>query len=131
MTFKILIVDDDYINRRLLISFLEQALYEITILESVDGSDALEICHEHPDIQLILLDIEMNKMDGAEFLKIFRAKKMIPNAPIITVSSNDLRKKELLELGADAFVIKPVTQNKLMDAIICAQSDKLSNNSAP
>jgi len=131
MTFKILIVDDDYINRRLLISFLEQVLYEITILESVDGSDALEVCHKHPDIQLILLDIEMQNMDGAEFLKIFKKNQMIPTAPIITVSSNDLRKRELLELGADAFVVKPVSQSKLMDAIIYAQSIKLSDNSTP
>lgn len=121
MSFKILIVDDDYINRRLLISLLEKKLYEINAIESVDGDDALQKCHEHHDIQLILLDVEMPNIDGSEFLKKYKKDKSLPNIPIIAVSSNDLRIKEILNLGAKAFIVKPVTQEKLFTAIVETQ----------
>ncbi|CAA6824971.1 MAG: Response regulator receiver domain protein (CheY-like) [uncultured Sulfurovum sp.] len=117
MIFKVLIADDDYINRRLLISLLEKELYQVEIMEAVDGKNALDVCHQNTDIQLILLDIEMPIMDGAEFLKLYIKDKSLPKIPIIAVSSNDLRIKEILNLGADSFLMKPVTEEKLFDAI--------------
>jgi len=117
MIFKVLIVDDDYINRRLLISLLKKELYKIEIIESVNGQDALNKCQEHHDIQLILLDVEMPIMDGANFLEQYRNTKELENIPIIAVSSNDLRVKEVLDLGANAFLLKPVTEEKLLSAI--------------
>ena len=122
MIFKVLIVDDDYINRRLLISLLEKALYKIEIIESVDGEDALKKAKENPDIQLILLDVEMPNMDGSKFLRNYIEDTSFPNIPIIAVSSNDLRIKEILILGADAFIVKPVTEKKLLTAIMKAQN---------
>jgi len=115
MIFKILVVDDDYINRRLIISLLEKTLYQVEILEAINGKDALEACSNHQDIQLILLDIEMPIMDGADFLKYYNKTPSSP--PILAVSSNDLRSKEILELGADAFIMKPITEEKLLNAI--------------
>jgi len=120
--FKVLIVDDDYINRRLLISLLEKTLYKIEIIESVDGEDALTKVKENPDIQLILLDVEMPHMDGSKFLRNYIEDTTFPTIPIIAVSSNDLRIKEILILGANAFIVKPVTENKLLTAIRKAQN---------
>ena len=117
MIFKVLIIDDDYINRLLLISLLRKELYKIEVIEAINGQDALKKCHEHQGIQLILLDIEMPKMDGANFLKHYKQQKGLPNIPIIAVSSNDLRIKEVLDLGANAFLLKPVTEDKLLTAI--------------
>jgi len=117
MVFKVLIIDDDYINRRLLVSLLKKALYQVEIIESVDGRDALSKCQEHTDIQLILLDIEMPNMDGAEFLKHYLADKKLTKVPVIGISSNDLRVKEILQLGATSFIVKPVTEEKLLTAI--------------
>ena len=117
MIFKVLIVDDDYINRRLLISLLKKELYKIEVLEAINGQDALKKCHDHQGIQLILLDVEMPRMDGANFLKHYKEEKTLPNVPIIAVSSNDLRIKEVLSLGANAFLVKPVTEEKLLTAI--------------
>ena len=117
MIFKVLIVDDDYINRRLLISLLKKELYKIEIIEAVNGQDALMKCEEHPTVQLIVLDVEMPKMDGTVFLKHYTEKNILPNIPIIAVSSNDLRKREVLNLGANAFLVKPVTEEKLLTAI--------------
>ncbi len=117
MIFKILIADDDYINRRLLISLLKKELYQVEILEAVDGKNALDICHKNLDIQLILLDIEMPIMDGAEFLKHYIKDNALAKIPILAISSNDMRIKEILNLGADAFLLKPITEEKLLNAI--------------
>jgi len=116
MNFKILIADDDYINRRLLISLLREALYQIEVFEVTNGYDALKVCHDE-DIQLILLDIEMPQMDGSDFIDYYNESDDLPDIPIIIVSSNDLRSKELLEKGADIFILKPVTKDKINSAI--------------
>ncbi len=117
MVFKILVADDDYINRRLLVSLLKKELYKIEILEAIDGKSALEICRKNLDIQLILLDIEMPIMDGAEFLKQYIKDKTLPKIPILAISSNDLRIKEIIDIGADAFLLKPITEEKLLTAL--------------
>jgi putative two-component system response regulator len=121
MIFKVLVADDDYINRRLLVSLLKKELYQVEVIEAIDGKTALETCRHNLDIRLILLDIEMPIMDGAEFLKIYIKDKSLPKIPILAISSNDLRVKEILNLGADAFLMKPITEEKLMNAIRSSQ----------
>ena len=116
--FKVLIVDDDYINRKLLVSILKKRLYQIQTIESVDGADALRSCHEHPNIQLILLDIEMPHVDGLEFLRLFNQDKKLQKIPLIAISSNDLHKQDAYNVGADMFLVKPITEEKLFDAIL-------------
>ena len=122
MIFKVLIVDDDYINRRLVISLLKKTLYQIEIIQSVDGEDALREVKNNLDIQLIILDVEMPNMDGSKFLTNYIEDTHLPRVPIIAISSNDLRVKEILTLGANAFIVKPVTENKLLNAIMKAQN---------
>lgn len=121
MIFKVLIIDDDYINRRLLVSLLKKELYQIETIESIDGEDALEKCQTHSDFQLILLDIEMPNMDGSDFLRLYQKSNHSKQIPIIAISSNDLRKKEILSFGANAFLQKPITESKLIEAIREAQ----------
>jgi len=116
--FKVLIVDDDYINRKLLIEILKKNLYQVKAIESVDGEDGLQQLHENPDIQLILLDIEMPKINGIDFLSYYTKYNTRPEIPIIAISSNDTRKRESLEKGADAFLTKPITESLLMKAIV-------------
>jgi len=123
MIFKVLVVDDDYINRLLLVSLLKKELYQVEIIESVDGNHALETCRNNLDIQLILLDVEMPRMDGAEFLKQYGEDVSLTKVPIIAVSSNDLRIKEILNIGANAFLMKPVTEEKLLKAIRESQTN--------
>ncbi len=122
MIFKVLIVDDDYINRHLLVSLLKKELYQIETIESVDGKDALDKCKKHSDLQLILLDIEMPNMDGSDFLRLYKRDEKSSQVPIIAISSNDLRKKEILSFGANAFLQKPITEKKLIAAIREAQN---------
>ncbi len=122
MIFKILIADDDYINRRLLISLLKKELYNVEIIEAIDGKTALDVCKEADDIQLILVDIEMPVMDGSEFIKQYR-NKYNNKIPILAISSNDLRATEVLYMGANSFLVKPITSEKLLNAIINVQEN--------
>jgi len=115
--FKVLIVDDDYINRKLLISILKKELYQVEAIESIDGYDALMLCQEHEDIQLILLDIEMPKVNGIQFLERYNSDEKFRRVPTIAISSNDLHKKNAKAAGADAFLVKPITEEKLIEAI--------------
>ncbi len=114
--YKILVIDDDFINRKLLIEILRKKLYRVKTIESVDGRDGLDIIEQEDDIQFILLDIEMPKINGLEFLDIYKTKN-IKKVPIIAISSNDTRKKESLLKGASSFITKPITEKKLMKAI--------------
>lgn len=116
--FKVLIVDDDFINRRLLIEILKKELYSVDTIESINGEDALNQLRIDPDIQLVLLDMEMPKLSGIEFLRYYINDDTISRIPIIAFSSNDEWKREALIVGADAFLTKPITEKKLMEAIL-------------
>jgi putative two-component system response regulator len=115
--FKALVVDDDYINRKLLVNILKKKLYEVEVFESADGEDALAKLHQHSDIELVLLDIEMPKLNGIEFLARYVDDDTIPRVPIVAISSNETREKESMIRGADAFLVKPISEERLMEAI--------------
>jgi putative two-component system response regulator len=116
--FKVLVIDDDYINRKLLVNILKKKLYEVESIEAEDGADALTKLHQNPDIELILLDIEMPKLNGIEFLIQYLKDDTIPRTPIIAISSNETRQKESLAMGANAFLVKPISEERLMEAIL-------------
>ena len=65
---KILAVDDDFINLKLLHSMLKKNTSIKEVVEAQNGLDALNILKEQQDIDLVLLDIKMPIMDGIEFL---------------------------------------------------------------
>lgn len=115
--FKVLIIDDDYINRKLLVSILKKELYQVDAIESIDGEDGLRNIYLNPDIQLVLLDIEMPNVNGIEFLQLYHSDKTLEKVPTIAISSNDLHKKKAKTSGADAFLVKPITEDKLIEAI--------------
>lgn len=105
--FKVLIVDDSFLMRRILNNILEPAEDFVVCGEASDGIDALEKLPElNPDV--ILLDIEMPKMGGIEFL---RLSKILTDAKVIIVSSvanvDSPQAKEALELGVVDIIHKP------------------------
>ena len=103
----VLIVDDSFLMRRIIRSIVEAHEQFNIVAEAADGIEALELLSEkEPDI--ILLDIEMPKMDGIEFL---RAASLMTDAKVIVVSSvadlNSSEAQEALELGAVDIIHKP------------------------
>ena len=118
MSLKVLIVDDDFINRKLLQALLKK--YPDTVrevIEAENGSEALSITKENKDIDLILLDIIMPVLDGREFLKIFRSESINSNIPVLVLTTDDTQKSAIFELGADDFLLKPINENELIEKI--------------
>ena len=113
MALKVLIVDDDFINRKLLHTLLKKNPSVTDMLEAENGSDALDKLKKDPDINLILLDIMMPIVDGVEFLKIFRSDMANNHIPVIVLSTDDTRKTEVFDNGANDFLRKPVKEDVL------------------
>ncbi len=117
MALKVLVVDDDFINRKLIQTLLKKNPAVTEILEAENGSDALDKMKKDPSINLILLDIMMPVVDGIEFLKIFRSDMSNAHIPVIVLSTDDTRKTEVFDYGANDFLRKPVMQDKLYEKI--------------
>lgn len=105
--YNVLIVDDSFLMRRILANILELDPGFNVCGEANDGIDALEKLTElNPDV--ILLDIEMPRMGGIEFL---RLSKILTDAKVIIVSSvanvDSPQAKEALELGVVDIIHKP------------------------
>ena len=108
--FSILIVDDDQEIIDLLKAYLErQAPYEIAA--AADGITALiEVGRVKPD--LLILDIMIPGVDGVEVCRRIKADSSNKTA-IIAISGTTERQSQVLEAGADAFMLKPVDMDKL------------------
>jgi len=112
---KILIVDDDVINLMLLKKMLSKN-GDFEILEAKNGLEALKILESEP-VDIVLLDIIMPVMDGLQVIEALRSQKRYIDVPIVVLSTNEMKKREALELGANDFMEKPIRENELLDKI--------------
>ncbi|MCD4651699.1 MAG: SpoIIE family protein phosphatase [Candidatus Cloacimonetes bacterium] len=105
---RILIVDDELINRKLLHGAFRNRDYQI--LEATGGTEALELLSEDSSIDLILLDIMMPEMDGFEVCARIKNQPALREIPIIIITSLTDRDSKLrgLETGAIDFLTKPL-----------------------
>jgi len=117
MALNILIVDDDFINRKLLHTLLKKNSMVTHIQEAENGSEALNILKIDSSINLILLDIVMPVVDGIEFLKIFRSDMHNAHIPVIVLSTDDSKKAEVFDNGANDFLCKPIKEENLKTKI--------------
>lgn len=113
MGLKVLIVDDDFINRKLLQTVLQKNAKVDRTVEAENGSEALDKLKKDPEIDFILLDIMMPVVDGIAFLKIFRSDMENTHIPVIVLSTDDTRKTEVFNNGANDFLRKPVKEGDL------------------
>lgn len=111
---KVLIVDDSPIARHFHANILKMNDWEI--LEAKDGMEALEIALRN-DIDLILCDINMDGMDGISFVQ--RYREVEPKIPIILISTqkNEVELQKGVQFGANSYITKPVTPEKLLEMI--------------
>lgn len=104
---KVLVVEDNMLNRSLLCQILDS---NYMVLEAENGRAALEILKQYGEgISLILLDIVMPVMDGYTFLSIIKANPAYSAIPVIVTTQNDGESDEVAALshGAADFVAKP------------------------
>ena len=106
-TETILIVDDMELNRVSLRSILEG---EYNILEAENGQQAIEILEKNMGkVDMVLLDLMMPVMDGAEFLKYKKDKVGLARVPVIIITADDTPEQQIetMRMGAKDYVVKP------------------------
>ncbi|HEY6642389.1 Hpt domain-containing protein [Povalibacter sp.] len=111
-----LVVDDSITVRRVTQRLLERN--GMRVMTAKDGVDALSIIQEHlPDV--ILLDIEMPRMDGYEFATHVRADSRTADIPIVMITSRtgEKHRARAIEIGVNDYLGKPYQENQLLDAI--------------
>lgn len=112
----VLVVDDSITIRTVTKNFLERNRYRVTTAK--DGLDALEkMKEEKPDI--ILLDLEMPRMDGFTFAEKVRDNSDYAKIPIIMITFcvGEEQRNRALRLGVDKFIKKPYQEAELLDMI--------------
>ncbi len=114
---KVLAVDDDMINLKLLKSMLLKSPNVEEVVEAKNGADAINILKAQSDIDIILLDIIMPVMNGIEMLKVVRADENLNQLPIIVLTTDETKKSEALEVGANGFLMKPIRERDLIAKI--------------
>lgn len=114
---KVLAVDDDMINLKLLKSMLMKSPNVREVVEAKNGADAIGILKSQDDIDIILLDIIMPVMGGIEMLKVIRADDNLRQLPVIVLTTDETKKGEALECGANGFLMKPVRERDVISKI--------------
>ena len=108
---KVLVVDDESRMRKLVRDFL--ARRNFIVVEAADGAEALDIFFEQKDINLVILDVMMPKLDGWQVCREIREYSKVP---IIMLTAKSDEKDELLgfELGVDEYISKPFSPKILV-----------------
>ncbi len=125
---KILVIDDESRMRKLVGDFLTKKNY--VVLEASNGEEAMEIFYNDKEIDLIILDIMMPKMDGWQVCREIRKTSKVP---IIMLTAKADERDELLgfELGVDEYITKPFSPKILVarvEAILRRTSAAMDNN---
>ena len=117
----ILLIDDDEIERLKFNRVCQKNNFNHTVLEAMNGEEALRILENEDDSpDLVLLDLNMPKMNGIEFLRKLKSNDNVKFLPIIIISSsnnfNDV--KECYSVGISGYIIKPLHYEDYANSIV-------------
>jgi len=112
---KILIVEDDFSSKLYLNKILEKA--NVIILNAGDGQEAVDVAFNNPDIDVILMDIQLPIMDGYEAMQ--KIKEFRKNVIIIAQTAYGLLgdKEKILNSGFNDYIIKPILTQTLIEKL--------------
>jgi CheY-like chemotaxis protein len=113
----VLLTDDDVRNIFSLTRALEAS--QMNVLSATDGREALKVLEQHPEIDIVLMDIMMPEMDGYETMKQVRKKQQYRNLPIIAVTAKAMvgDREKCIRAGASDYISKPVDVDQLLSLL--------------
>ena len=112
MTHKILIVEDNPMNMRLIEMILKSEDY--VLLKATDGEEALAIAAiDHPD--LVLMDIRLPRLSGLEVARKLKKNTQLSHIPIIALTAHAMKgdMEKAMEAGCDSYVSEPIDTRQL------------------
>ena len=107
----VLLVEDQKYSLLVLMKMLERM--GITVISAVNGQEAIDICRQNNDLDLVLMDLKMPVMDGYNAMR--EIKKIRPDIRIIAETAYALAgdEKRILAAGFDDYLPKPITKESL------------------
>ncbi len=104
---RILVVEDNPINMELTVDLLESFGYYV--IQAIDGFEALEKVKEQR-VDLILLDIQLPKMDGMEVLSKIKSDMNTKDIPVVALTAYSMRGDEesFIKAGCSGYISKPI-----------------------
>ncbi len=117
--FKLLIVDDHAHNLFTLRTLIQTHL-AVTVLEAASGQEAIDLTHQHTDIDLIILDVQMPEMDGFETASLLKLRKRSRDIPIIFLTAafkSEEFQRRGFAVGAADYLLKPIEDHQLINKI--------------
>lgn len=114
-TFTILVADDDADIRDVMAIVLES--YGFCAVVVASGSEALSALQAHPDVGLIVLDLMMPGLSGADTMTMLKSDATLSQIPVIILSGDNAAHSIAASIGATMCLSKPVDLNRLLSAI--------------
>ncbi len=119
---KILIVDDSVLDRTLLINVIKKSGIDCEIIQATDGENGLQVLSaNHKDISLILLDWQMPKMNGLEFMEGVVKVPAVAKIPIVMVSASvseeNIKSAKKVNPNLAGYLVKPYKTEVLLNTI--------------
>jgi hypothetical protein len=113
---KILIVEDDQSSRLYLNKILEKA--GVVIMNAGDGQEAVDTAINNPDIDIILMDIQLPVLDG--YSALIKIREVNKDIVVIAQTAYGLLgdKEKILNAGFDDYIIKPILSQNLVDKLV-------------
>lgn len=114
---KVLVADDDVRNVYSITKILEQ--HDMNIMSAVDGKEALRQIEDHPDIDIVLMDIMMPELDGYKAIKQIRKNPVHKNLPILAITAKAMKgdREKCIQAGASDYISKPVDIDQLISLL--------------
>ncbi|WP_376989615.1 HAMP domain-containing protein [Azospirillum rugosum] len=114
---KVLIVDDDFRNIFSLASVLEA--HDMAVLHAESGQEGLDLLKQNPDVNVVLVDIMMPKMDGYQTIREIRTTDQGRGLPVIAVTAKAMKgdREKCIEAGATDYLAKPVDIDHLLSLL--------------
>lgn len=113
----VLLVDDDVRNIYSLTKSLE--VLQMKVITAIDGAEALKALQEHPQTDVVLLDMMMPNLDGYETAKLIRENKKWKDLPVIAVTAKAMTgdREKCINAGASDYITKPVDVDQLLSLL--------------